>query len=240
MPRGAKGRFCEGLDEALEDLGAVTGLSIDYDCSDRRLPSRTQWRQMKRLESLTLRGLRIAELPIAGLPLESLELRDCKLAGPPLALKKLPRLTELTLVDIRVGLPAGLRFPKLERLELANVSGGLREVPSFVLGATNLFNVSLHENRIAELPSAFRKLTELQFLSLMNNKLRELPDIFDELPDLDTLLLEGNALKRLPESIGALRKTLTLLTLGKNPLAKDSAERARIKKLLPKTEIDWS
>jgi Leucine-rich repeat (LRR) protein len=194
---------------------------------------------MKKLTSLTLRGLRVAELPIGGLPLEDLELFDCKLARPPAALAKLRRLTELTLVDVRAPLPGGLRFPKLERLELSNVGGGLREVPPFVLGARSLHNVSLHNNRIRELPSAFEKLTELRFLSLEHNKLRALPDIFDSLPRLDTLLLEGNALSRLPDSIGALRTKLTMLSLGQNPLAKDAAERARIKKLLPKTKIYW-
>ena len=66
--------FCESLDEALEDLGAVTGFALDYHSTDKRLPSRAQWRQMKKLGSLTLRGLAIPELPIEGLPLDSLEL----------------------------------------------------------------------------------------------------------------------------------------------------------------------
>ncbi len=239
-PKATKPFFADGLEEALENLGAVEGFTIDYRSADKRVPSRAQWRRMKRLSYLTLRGLKLPELPIEGFRLDSLELFQCKLAKFPPALTKMPTLTELTLNGLDLAFPSKLSFPNLERLALAKVDGGLRKIPPFVLAAKKLYNLSLYYNRIDEVPRELGNLVELRYLNLQDNKIKELPDVFDRLHKLDSLWLSNNLLKRLPDSIGALRKTLKSLSLDKNPLVKDSAERARIKQLLPKTKIYWT
>ncbi|MFO0556044.1 MAG: DUF2228 domain-containing protein [Polyangiaceae bacterium] len=233
-------RSCSTLADALEDPGSVESLQITYHSSDQTPPRPEHLRAMKRLKTLVLRGVTVDDLPIDKLPVEHLELFEVRLKRFPAALHKLPELTDLTL-NIKLGsgaLPDELRYPKLERAELAHV--GLETVPAFILKAKRLYNLSLYYNRVSEVPAALGALSELRYLNLQDNRIKELPDVFQRLTKLSSLSLENNRLSTLPESIGALRKTLKTLFIGKNPLTKSAAERARLKALLPKTKIHWT
>ncbi len=229
---------CSTLAEALEDLPSVESLAITYHSHDQTPPGPEHFAAMTRLTTLVLRGMKLADLPIAGLPIERLELFHVCLRRFPKAMRRMPRLTNLILNEIGVRLPEDLAYPKLERLEIARL--GLDRFPSFVTRAKHLYNLSLYYNRIEQVPADLGKLIELRYLNLQNNRIAQLPDVFDRLPKLASLWLESNQLKTLPESIGKLRGTLKTLSIGKNPLTKNAAERARIKALLPKTKIYWT
>jgi hypothetical protein len=247
-PEPAKGRTAAkapgrdthftSLGEAAQDLASVTSLAITYHSADKTVPSKAQFSQMKKLERLILRGLTLADLPIAGLPIRTLELFECRVPRFPSAIAKLSKLEELSLTKLRAPIPEELPSSGWMRLTLAHQD--IKTVPKFVLRAKRLYHLTLYYNRIEEIPEALGELCELRYLNLQNNKLPELPDIFEGLTKLQSLWLENNRLQTLPDSIASLRKTLKSLSLGKNPLAKDAAERARIKKLLPKTKIYWT
>ena len=66
------------------------------------------------------------------------------------------------------------------------------------------------------------------------NQLKSLPDSIGNLTNLKYLNLSKNQLKDLPESIGKLKKLQRLHLYG-NQLSDE--EKARIKKLLPDTDI---
>lgn len=64
-------------------------------------------------------------------------------------------------------------------------------------------------------------------------------DRFAKTPKLDSLWLDDNRLEQLPESIGLLKNKLTILSVARNPLTKNTRARARLEALLPKTKIYW-
>ncbi len=237
----SKSRRCSSLAEALEDLASVSSLTISYPPKGAALPRAEHWTAMKKLERVALRGLKI-DLPasFAKLRLNELELFDCRFgkgnAKLPRALTKMHGLTELTLHRVR-DIPDRWRLPNLERLHISETS--MRELPSFALHAKALYNLGISEAGLAHVPESLGALRRLRYLNLSQNRIRELPDVFDRLPKLTSLWVDDNQLTRLPDSLGAAR-SLERLSVGGNPLVKDKAERARIKRLLPKVKIYWT
>ncbi len=237
-----KPRRCSSLEEALEDLASVQHLSISYPPKGTPLPRAEHWAAMKQLESVTLRGIDI-DLPASftKLRLSSLELFDCRFGSGkrtfPRGLLKMHGIDDLTLDRVR-DIPGGWKLPKLERVAIHQTN--LDEIPPFVLRAKALGNLGISETTLSRLPDSLGGLTRLRYLHLSRNRIRELPNVFDRLPKLTSLWIDHNRLERLPDSVGALRGTLKHVSLGGNPLVKDKAERARIKRLLPKTKIYWT
>lgn len=236
-----KPRRCRSLDEALEDLASVQTLAISYPPKGAPVPRAEHWAAMKKLEHVTLRGIEI-DLPASfgRLRLSSLELFDCRFGNGtrslPRGLTKMHTIDTLTLDRVR-DIPDDWELPKLQRVEIHETNTDV--IPSFVLRAKTLTNLGIGETAIAQLPGALGMLTRLRYLNLSRNRIRDLPDVFDRLPKLTSLWIDHNRLERLPDSLGSLR-ALKFLSVGGNPLVHDKAERARIKRLLPKVKIYWT
>jgi len=98
----------------------------------------------------------------------------------------------------------------------------------------NLEELYLGGNKLESLPDNIGNLTNLKKLYLGYNQLKSLPDSIGNLTNLKYLNLSKNQLKDLPESIGKLKKLQRLHLYG-NQLSDE--EKARIKKLLPDTDI---
>jgi len=90
--------------------------------------------------------------------------------------------------------------------------------------------LDLAGNRLDALPDGIGALKKLRYFRVAENALRGLPDSMKKLSALRNLYLESNRFETVPDVIDELR--LTDLTLGKNPLVKDKAERARAKKMV--------
>jgi hypothetical protein len=191
------------------------------------------------LESLTLRGYSIGDLPSSFRKLKKLrdvELFMCKLVTIPKVLGSLP-IESLNIVQSvshtpkrEVRVPKGMSMPKLESLDL--VACGLREVPAFVLRAKKLGKLDLANNLLRELPDAIGDLRALRILHVGDNRLTTLPASMKAMKKLGSLWIENNRIATLPNVLGELR--LSDLELSKNPLVKDKAERDRTKKLAKK------
>lgn len=231
-------RVSESMEEAELDPLGVRILELEQWGSQPKTPDLEAIARFTNLESLALRGYRIGDLPksFARLKkLRSVELFECKLVTIPKVLGKLPRLEDLNIMQslsvrspkkpLRV--PAGLEMRKLGRLEL--VACGLREVPPFVLHAKGIYMLDLAGNRLRELPEGIGTLKKLRYFRVAENALSALPDSMKKLQALRNLYLERNRFETVPDVVGELR--LTDLDVGKNPLVKDKAERARAKKM---------
>lgn len=191
------------------------------------------------LESLTLRGYAIGDLPRSFRALKKLtdvELFMCKLHTIPKVLGSLP-IEHLDIVQSvsstprgEVRVPAGLSMPKLRRLEL--VACGLRKVPAFVFRAKKLGLLDLSNNRLRDLPDAIGNLRELGILRVADNALSTLPSSMRRMKKLRSLWIEKNRFETLPDVIAEIRPSD--LDVAKNPLVKDKDERARAKKLAKK------
>jgi len=232
-------RVSESMEEAELDPLGVRILELESWGSQPKAPNLELIARFTNLESLALRGYAIGDLPKSFAALKKLravELFECKLVTIPKVLGKLPRLESLNIMQslsVRspkkpVRVPAGLEMNKLERLEL--VACGLREVPAFVLHAKNVYMLDLAGNRLDALPDGIGALKKLRYFRVAENALRGLPDSMKKLSALRNLYLESNRFETVPDVIDELR--LTDLTLGKNPLVKDKAERARAKKMV--------
>ncbi|HEX4513799.1 MAG TPA: leucine-rich repeat domain-containing protein, partial [Polyangiaceae bacterium] len=232
-------RSSESMEEAELDPNGVRHLTLEQWGAQPKTPNLEAIARFTNLESLTLRGYKLGDLPksFANLKkLRAVELFECKLVTIPKVLGALPLLGDLNIMQslhVRspkkpVRVPPELELRKLRTLEL--VACGLREVPAFVLRARHLRLLDLTGNRLRALPDAIGALTELGFLRLAENALAVLPDSVRKLRALTFLSLEDNRFTVVPGVLAEMRR-LSHLGVGKNPLVKDKAERARAKKM---------
>lgn len=123
----------------------------------------------------------------------------------------------------------------LKHLKELDLQGtGLSKVPSNLPELTKLQFLYLHDNQITDLPGSIGFLTDLIWLDLERNQLKVLPSEIGRLKNLHRLNLSFNQLSVLPVEIQQLSQLQSLYLDGNrfsNP------ERARIKKLLPTTEV---
>ena len=113
--------------------------------------------------------------------------------------------------------------------ELTNLEG--------ISNLTNLEYLDLGKNNLTSLPEAISNLTNLGVLNLANNELTSIPEGISNLTNLTWLYLSSNNLTTLPEGISNLTN-LKELNLFNNKLISNS-EKARIRKLLPNTDITY-
>jgi Leucine-rich repeat (LRR) protein len=99
---------------------------------------------------------------------------------------------------------------------------------------TRVKTLYLSDNSMTNLPPSIGNLTQLFYLNLDRNQLVAIPNEIGSLQSLAFLRLNGNKLTALPDSLANL-KNLKRLYLKGNPLPE--AEKARLKTLLPKTEL---
>ncbi len=92
----------------------------------------------------------------------------------------------------------------------------------------------LSDNALTELPASINGMSALAYLNLDRNRLTALPETIGQMESLKWLRLNNNQLTSLPDSIGNL-KNLKRLYLRGNPLPE--AEKDRVKKLLPQTDV---
>ena len=242
-PPKVDNRFSDTMERALLNPEGVRVLALEQWGAQPRTPDLDAIAKLVNLESLTLRGYPIGDLPKGFRALKKLrevELFLCAMRSLPSALATLP-IEELEITQSigarnprqAVRVPKGFSLPKLRKLSL--VACGLREIPAFVLRAKRLLTLSLDGNRLEELPDGVGALTDLRYLSVADNALTTLPPSLAKAKKLGSLWLKGNRLAAAPEVLGALR--LRALDLGKNPLVARKEERARAKALAKRAKI---
>lgn len=234
--------FSDTMELALLNPNNVRRLFLEQWGAQDEAPDLSAVAKLVNLESLTLRGYAIGDLPKSFRALKKLgkvELFMCKLHTIPKVLGSLP-IEHLDIVQsvsstpkTAVRVPKGLSMPKLRSLDL--VACGLREVPTFVTRAKKLRMLDLSNNRLRELPAAIGDLRDLTILRAADNALETLPSSMKRMKKLDSLSIEKNRFETLPDVIGEIHPSD--LDVAKNPLVKDKDERARAKKLAKKVQF---
>ena len=204
----------ESMEEAELAPLNVRHLTLESWGAQPKMPDLEAIARLTNLESLTLRGYEIGDLPksFAALKkLRSVELFECKLVTIPKVLGKLPLLDDLNIMQslsvrspkkpLRV--PAGLELRKLTSLQL--VACGLGELPAFVLRAKKLRVLDLSGNRLRVVPEGIGALKKLGYLRLAENALETLPDSMRKLRALDFISLEDNRFATVPDVLGEMR-----------------------------------
>lgn len=167
------------------------------------------------LRELFVRSPALASIPEDALPrgLERLNLIQCTaLAALPTSLGELVNLTQLNVTASKItALPASMR--KLKKLTTLRMdeNADLTEIPAWI--------------------GDLRALDDLGFEK--SPKIRSLPESIRKLEKLTWLLLGETAVSPLPKWLGEL--SLQRLYVQKTKISKE--EKARLQKLLPKTEI---
>jgi Leucine-rich repeat (LRR) protein len=114
----------------------------------------------------------------------------------------------------------------LQTLSLDASGFGFVSVHSDIYVLTQLLELNLANNELANLPNELSLMTELKLLTLFNNALSVVPPVLTTLEDLTELDLSGNFLVKLPAQLGFLRKMRKLNVEG-NPLKEPPLEVAR-------------
>lgn len=148
-----------------------------------------------------------------------------------------------------------------EEVYVLKLSGKkIKKFPVEITQLVNLRELDMSKNKLKEIPDTIRVLQHLTYLNLSKNKLNEISKGICALVNLTYLDMSQNRILGFPEEIGQLRnlqkmdmwrndigefpnelallKKLELMDLRSIQMSED--EQARIKTLLPKTEIHFS
>ncbi|MFX1326731.1 MAG: hypothetical protein ACFE91_01120 [Promethearchaeota archaeon] len=195
------------------------------------------------LQSLTLKGCRLCDLPesIGSFDhLRNLDLRNNNLKTIPKTISSLKSLKFLNLSNNKLyKLPSSIgnlstlqilnletnnltSFPRsighLTSLKQLNASkNNFQKIPSSIGALKYLNSLNLNYNKLKNLPHSIGLLYSLENLNIDNNNLEKIPNSISSISSLKTLSLEDNKLKKLPEFIGLL-KSLEILRLGWNKI----------------------
>lgn len=166
--------------------------------------------------------------------LEYLSLQDNDLASLPSEIATLTKLKTLHLWSNRLThLPPEIgNLFNLETLVLN--SNNIEEFPSVIGELTNLIRLHIASNKLQTVSSEIGKLTNLETLGLSYNQITAVAPEIGNLRKLKNLNLENNNLARLPQEIRKLFQLKVLAAYG-NDFSPE--ERAKIKQLLPHTQI---
>jgi len=117
--------------------------------------------------------------------------------------------------------PTVVELTNLEELYLD--SNQLAELPAEIAQLVNLRVLSLTDNRLKALPSSIVELKNLEWLYLGKNQLAKLPTEITQLLNLKVISLNNNQIKALPLAITNL-PNLKVLSLHNNPLTSPPPE----------------
>ncbi|WP_299466646.1 hypothetical protein [uncultured Microscilla sp.] len=140
-------------------------------------------------------------------------------------------------LDLKLVLNSLGSLPRLERLYIDKVNtipkeiNSLKQLKTLVL----VLEVTTAEDRKIIFEN-LRGNRSLKLLQVYGKKFTSLPKEVGSLVQLDTMLLRGNDIKTVPNEIKNLQN-LKLLDVSSNDFS--DQEKARIKKLLPNTEIKF-
>lgn len=197
------------------------------------------FRGLTRLETVTLKGLRIRQ-PLTGL-CELANLKELRITKsfPGELPACLGRLEKLTLLDLEsdslTALPAGISG--LRNLRVLNLrENPLQQLPAAIGQLNELRELGLNEAGLTALPAWIGQLTKLEELDLRNNQLTALPDEVTRLTRLRSLNVFGNQLKALPVNLTKLTQLRSLVVLG-NQLTQLPADLGKLR-LLHTLNID--
>ena len=226
MKMGYKSESTEGFVNNIIDITRLTQ-STYIDLSDNDLLEiPTGLLTLSHIEELNLANNQLTsdqiDLLVEYLPqLKKLSLRGLRLEELPESLTQLNQLTSLDLSFTELGeLPESIG--QLSQLKEFKLGGNrLKELPKSIGQLTQLTILDLSSNGLDKLPESFGKLSQLKELDLGGNSLEALPESFGQLTQMTELKLNGNSLKALPESFGQLTRLtnldLSLTKLGKLP-----------------------
>ncbi len=114
----------------------------------------------------------------------------------------------------------------LQTLSLDASGFGFVSVHSDIFSLSQLLELNLANNELANLPSELSLMTELKLLILSGNSFSVVPSVLTTLEDLTELDMSGNFLAKLPAQLGFLRK-MRKLSVEDNPLKEPPLEVAR-------------
>lgn len=112
----------------------------------------------------------------------------------------------------------------------------LKEIPSDIKNLKNLITLRLTLNAITTIPNELNQLNNLTLIDLTDNSALTDINSLTKLQNLQYLYLYGCGLTKLPDNIGDL---INLKELGLVGNHLDKAEQIRIKKALPKCNINF-
>jgi Leucine-rich repeat (LRR) protein len=150
--------------------------------------------------------------------LSKLDLRENRLKYFPPQIKRLKQLRELNLSQNAFKrFPAdAFRAPKLETIKISdNRIRNIRLESLMPSMLSNLVELHLDNNRIAELPDAFIDFCNLEVLNLSANGFLDFPDLICEMTTLRQLMMEQNSMWFLPQTFAQL-EGLEVLALNAN------------------------
>ncbi|OIN56834.1 leucine-rich repeat domain-containing protein [Arsenicibacter rosenii] len=197
------------------------------------------FRGLPRLESVTLKGLRIHQ-PLTGL-CELTNLKELRITKsfPGELPDCLHRLSVLEVLDLEsdslTALPAGV-FGLSNLRELNLRENPLQQLPAAIGQLKELKTLGLNETGLTTLPASIGQLTKLEDLDLRNNQLTALPDELTRLTRLRSLNVFGNQLTSLPANLTRLTQLRSLVVLG-NQLTQLPADLGKLR-LLHTLNID--
>jgi internalin A len=102
---------------------------------------------------------------------------------------------------------------------------------------TNLRELDLRGNHIAELPDSIAMLTHLRRLELSRNPLMGLPAAMAQMTELRELVLWSTYVTELPPEMGQLDGSLELLDLRDCPMTQQDQE--ALEQMLPSVKKIW-
>ncbi len=172
-------------------------------------------RSLENLRSINLSGNpfgRMPELLLEMKQLKSLNLTSIGLTQIPEAIGKLPNLTKLDISfnlieDILEVLPKLCEIlSKLSNLTQVNLGGNqIAEIPEAITQLSSLKVLNLDANQITEIPEAIAQLSNLTRLDLSKNQITLIPEaIIGQLSNLTSLDLRNNQITQIPDAIGQL------------------------------------
>ena len=139
---------------------------------------------------------------------------------------------KLDLDNLRINNLEGIdSIPGIETATIIYLKNNLiTHLPTALFNLTNMENLDLSENQIAEIPKEISHLVKLKRLTLVSNRIKHLPESFYNLVQLERLNLRHNRLEEVSSNISQMTN-LYLLNLSWNQISEIPAGIGQLQKL---------